>query len=314
MTRRLARRPQGRCGLPCVKPSASTAGYAAWPMVRSVRHSARHEPEPVRWGLRMASAPRAARVERGWRLPVLLSLASTVPAFYAELLDGDVPLLATLAYLVAAMVVGLALTHTARRSEAPLLHLLHNPVDLLLVVGLVLSAVLPPSAPSAPSLGLRLGVSLVVLMRMLWAMQHLLTRGGLAYLLLLALAVLGLCGAGFWYLEPTVHTLGEGLWLAFTTAATVGYGDMVPTVPAARIFAVFVVLLGFGVLSTVTAAIATSWIETEERRIERELMDGLQRQIGTLETRIVQLSAQIETLAATQRPAAPAAAPARLDG
>lgn len=40
--------------------------------------------------------------------------------------------------------------------------------------------------------------------------------------------------------------------------------------PAAKIFAVFVVLMGFGVLSLVTASIAAMWVHTEERRIEHE--------------------------------------------
>ena len=50
-------------------------------------------------------------------------------------------------------------------------------------------------------------------------------------------------GFGFWALDPRVHTLADGLWLAFTTAATVGYGDMVPSTYASRAFAVVVVLL-----------------------------------------------------------------------
>ena len=48
------------------------------------------------WGLRSPphDAPRARRTERRWRWPVLLALACTVPAFYAELLDQPTPWLA----------------------------------------------------------------------------------------------------------------------------------------------------------------------------------------------------------------------------
>jgi voltage-gated potassium channel len=120
-------------------------------------------------------------------------------------------------------------------------------------------------------------------------MQFLVSRGGLAYLLLLSFSLLGLCGAGFWWLEPTVHSFGDGLWLAFTTAATVGYGDLVPTVAASRIFAIFVVLLGFGMVTMVTAAIAATWIETEERRIERQILHDLRKQIDSLRAEIVAL-------------------------
>ena len=79
------------------------------------------------------------------------------------------------------------------------------------------------------------------------------------------------------------------MWLAFTTAATVGYGDVVPTTPASKIFAVFVVLLGFGVLTMVTAAIATSWIETEERRIEREILHDMRTRIGKVDADLAAL-------------------------
>ena len=256
--------------------------------------SAEHRPRP-HWGLRLAGDAAAARIERAWRLPVVLALAATIPAFYADLLDAVPPAAASLAYLAAAVVTAAALATTARRCRRPAKHLSGNPVDLLLVAGLMAAALLPGSEASPPALGLRLAVSLLVLVRMLWAMQHLITRGGLTYLLVMSLGVLALCGAGFWWLEPTVNGFGEGLWLAFTTAATVGYGDIVPTTPASRIFAVFVVLLGFGVLTMVTAAIATTWIETEERRIEREILHDLRSQISSVRNELAALRAELRS-------------------
>lgn len=236
------------------------------------------------WGL--SSAPsdnlRATRVERGWRWPTMGVLLGTVPAFYADLLLSTPSMLADAAYLCAAMAVGSALLHVGWYTRHPLRHLLRNPTDILLVIGLVVSAVLPTSHGSALALGVRLVVSFMSLLRMVWTVQYLITRGGLMYLLLVAVLVLGACGLGFWWLEPTTPTLADGLWLAFTTAATVGYGDLVPTTPAAKIFSVFVVLLGLGVLTLVTAAIATRWIETEERIIEREILHDMRREMATL--------------------------------
>jgi voltage-gated potassium channel Kch len=89
--------------------------------------------------------------------------------------------------------------------------------------------------------------------------------------------------------EPKAITLGDGLWLAFTTAATVGYGDIVPSTPASKIFSVFVVMLGYGVLSLVTAAIATRWIGTEERIIEREILRGMHHEMLALKQEIAAL-------------------------
>lgn len=81
-----------------------------------------------------------------------------------------------------------------------------------------------------------------------------------------------LAGVAFWAIEPTVANWFEGMWLAFTTGATVGYGDFVPTTPAARWFAVLMVLLGMAFLSVATASIAALLVGESERRIERELL------------------------------------------
>jgi voltage-gated potassium channel len=159
---------------------------------------------------------------------------------------------------------------------------------------------LPASSGSLSSLVLRLLVAFMTMVRMLWCLQHLITRGGLAYMLMSAAAVLGLCGFGFWWLEPRATTLSDGLWLAFTTAATVGYGDIVPSSPASKIFSVFVVMLGYGVLSLVTAAIATQWVETEERVIEHEILRDVHQQIDALRAEISLLRQELQ-----QRPTEP---------
>jgi voltage-gated potassium channel len=122
-------------------------------------------------------------------------------------------------------------------------------------------------------------------------------RRGLWYSLALCLVILLIGGLGFWWLEPDIHSLHEGLWLAFTTAATVGYGDVVPRTFAGRSFAVLVVLLGLAVLSLVTASLAAIFVEREveqevefgEREIERELraeIRALRSEVKSLHNRL----------------------------
>jgi voltage-gated potassium channel len=118
-------------------------------------------------------------------------------------------------------------------------------------------------------------------------------RRGLWYSLALCVVILLLGGVGFWALEPDIHTLQDGLWLAFTTAATVGYGDTVPQTHAGRVFAVLVVLLGLAVLSLVTASLAALFVErdvqADERQIEVDLMReirALRHQVNALERRL----------------------------
>ena len=269
--------------------------------------------EPARWGLARARRdhPRATRAERRWRWPTLLALLATVPAFYAELLQAAPSALASAAYVLAAIVLAAGLAHVSHGSPNPRAHVLANPTVLLLIAGLIASALLPASSASNAALGVRLGVSFLTLLRMVWTIQHLITRGGLSYLLMVSVLVLGACGLGFWWLEPTTPDLPSGLWLAFTTAATVGYGDVVPTTPAAKIFAVFVVLLGYGVLTLATAAIATRWVETGERLIEREILHDMRREMAALRSELIALRESLPEAQEAQRPSK--GQPVRLD-
>jgi len=115
------------------------------------------------------------------------------------------------------------------------------------------------------------------------------TRRGLWYSLALCMLILLLGGVGFWLLEPGTTTLHDAMWLAFTTAATVGYGDLVPTTLVSRAFAVVVVLLGLAVLSLVTASLSAMFVETEERQIERDLM----REISALRSEVKAMRAEL---------------------
>ena len=127
--------------------------------------------------------------------------------------------------------------------------------------------------------------------------KRFITRRGLIYSLVLCLLILGMGGVGFWILEPRALTLSDGLWLAFTTAATVGYGDIVPSTHASRAFSVLVVLLGLAVLSLVTASVAAMFVEAEERQVERDLM----REIGALRAEVRHLHEELREMK-TDRP------------
>ena len=225
-----------------------------------------------------ASAP-ALRARRGvprhgWTYGA--ALVVSIPAFYGELLGQTA--WPALSYVTAALLVaaGAWLDRHDRRGSTP------QSLDALLVALLLASAAAPASVTSNAALVLRLAASALMLLRTVVTFEPLLVRGHLTAALVLAGGVLAMCGVGYWQLEPTVKTLGEGLWLAFVTASTIGYGDFVPTVTASRILSIFVVMLGFGVLSLVTATVAARWVEREERDIEHEILRELHREIAAL--------------------------------
>jgi voltage-gated potassium channel len=253
--------------------------------------------EPEQVGLTTVFASdtreRAREVERLWRWPTTLVLLATIPSFYVELIEPNPPLIAVLSYLLASLVMAAALLHVGWRSGDLKAHLRANFYDILLCIWLLAAALLPPSAASPATLWMRMALCFFTMARMFWAAHYVVTRGGTLYRLIAALLVLLLCGLGFWWLEPTTPTFADGLWLAFTTAATVGYGDSVPTTPASKIFAVFVVFLGVGAITLVAAAIASAWIATEERQIEREILDDLHHQLRAMRAEMEALRAAL---------------------
>lgn len=137
-------------------------------------------------------------------------------------------------------------------------------------------------------------------LRRLW--RRTVVRRGLTYSLVLVALIFVFGGVGFWVLDPTVHTLLDGLWLSFTTAATVGYGDMVPSTTLSRAFAVLVVLLGLSVLSLVTASLAAIFVEkdvvADERRVDAELLRELRR----LRSEVEALGERLDALSETKQP------------
>ena len=123
-----------------------------------------------------------------------------------------------------------------------------------------------------------------------------LIQQGLFYSLALTRTILGLGGVGFWVIDPQINSLSDGLWLAFTTAATVGFGDLVPSTPASRIFAVVVVLLGLAVLSLVTASLSAIFVEQEVVAEDRQIEKDLLREIARLREDVAQIHRDIQRI------------------
>jgi voltage-gated potassium channel len=132
---------------------------------------------------------------------------------------------------------------------------------------------------------LRLALVGLLLARVLGSLRNIFSVSGIPFIIGLAAISLGLSGAGFYWLEPTVHSYADGLWLAFVTGATIGYGDFVPTTTASRLFAGLMVLLGFTMFTLVTASISAFFVGEDEKLMRR----GLHQDIRKLHDEIEQL-------------------------
>jgi voltage-gated potassium channel len=206
--------------------------------------------------------------------PILLGgLLLSIPAFYL-LLAGETDVYRKIGhgtYIFSALIIAVDVylqwaknRHRRRRRHGKLI------MDAIIIIGCVLSG-----WPTSGEWGviewlLRLSLCTVILLRMATLLLQKLKPSHLMQVIGLALLMLSTAGAGFYWLEPNVNSYANGVWLAFTTVATVGYGDIVPSTPASKIFAVFIVLLGYAMFSIVTANIAALFVGEEEKLFERE--------------------------------------------
>jgi voltage-gated potassium channel len=150
-------------------------------------------------------------------------------------------------------------------------YLLGNWLDVMIVAAAAFSVAGHETEWVAWARLLRVAMVGMVLARALSEIRMLFSPGGLPYIFGFAMLSLLVAGAGFYWLDPRINSYADGLWLAFVTAATVGYGDLVPSTPASRVLAAFVVVIGVGLLSTVTAAVAAFFIGEDEKRLRKEL-------------------------------------------
>lgn len=156
-------------------------------------------------------------------------------------------------------------------------YLRNNWLDVLIVLCAGLALVGVETEWVAVVRLLRLATVALLLTRALRPMRSLLTPGGLPYVAMLAVIIFLVAGAVFYWLEPTVRSYADGLWLAFVTAATIGYGDIVPTTTAARLFAVLITMVGLTLFSLVTASVAAFFIGEDEKLLRRQMHQDLQR-------------------------------------
>ncbi len=231
---------------------------------------------------------------------LLFGLVLSIPAFYLLLGrdNDDLRLIGHALYGLAALILMVDAirqwrVHSQQKRKHGKLAL-----DVVIIFGCLMS-VLPSGAHwSVTEWLFRLGLCAVILLRMATLVLQHVKPSHLVQMTVLALIMLTTAGAGFYWLEPNVENYADGVWLAFTTIATVGYGDIVPSTPAAKIFAVFIVLLGYAMFSIVTANIAALFVEEDEARFERELhrdIRALREELGILRDT---LKTQDEILAA----------------
>jgi voltage-gated potassium channel len=107
--------------------------------------------------------------------------------------------------------------------------------------------------------------------------RKILTRNHLATTLLVALAFTLMSGLLIAGIDPSIESVWEGLWWAWVTVATVGYGDIVPQSVAGKVFGAVVILFGVGFFSLLTASFSAYFVSRGEIEIEEEEIEEIYR-------------------------------------
>jgi len=71
-------------------------------------------------------------------------------------------------------------------------------------------------------------------------------------------------------IDPSIGTVWDGMWWAWATMSTVGYGDVVPHSAAGRLFGSLLILFGVVLLSLLTANMAAFFIGGDAKKVELE--------------------------------------------
>jgi len=90
-------------------------------------------------------------------------------------------------------------------------------------------------------------------------------------------------------LDPSIDNPADGLWWAWVTVTTVGYGDVVPSSEAGRLFAALLMLVGVGIFAMLTANLSAFLVGEDTRKRDKELRDS----IRSLENKIDQLESKL---------------------
>jgi voltage-gated potassium channel len=117
---------------------------------------------------------------------------------------------------------------------------------------------------------LRLVLVLVLLTGLSRTVRRFLMRNRLGTTLAIALVAVAISGVLMTRIEPRMGTISDGIWWAWVTVFTVGYGDIAPQTPTGRLFGGLLILLGVGLISLLTANLAAFLIDREVEKVEHE--------------------------------------------
>jgi voltage-gated potassium channel len=167
-----------------------------------------------------------------------------------------------------------------------------NWMNLVIIVG-----GLPPLWQFTPLVGLlrsfRLVLAVMILARLSKSVRMLLSRHQLGNTLAAAFVTMVMSGVIISRIDPSIGTVWDGMWWAWTTMSTVAYGDVVPHNAAGRLFGSLLILFGVVLLSLLTANLAAFFIGSDVEKVERDEKEA-DRMLKDISARLERIERRLE--------------------
>lgn len=115
--------------------------------------------------------------------------------------------------------------------------------------------------------------------------------------LLVAFIVTTITGLLITFFDPAIRTPWDGVWWAWETVTTVGYGDEAPSTVAGRLIAIALMIFGAGLLSLLTANLSAYFINkgkisNQVSGIKKE-EDEVIKRLQNIEIQLTELKKQL---------------------
>ena len=142
---------------------------------------------------------------------------------------------------------------------------------------------------------IRLLLLVALLVQFIPSVRHVLLRNHLGYTLSIAIVITVVSGIVISQVDPAISSIGDGIWFAWVTLTTVGYGDVVPESTAGRLIGGVLIFLGLIFFSLITANIAAFLVRRDVETVERK--EGtFHHQIKDLQTQLDRIEQSVERL------------------
>lgn len=173
----------------------------------------------------------------------------------------------------------------------------------LLIIFFGIPIILEGGEMAAALRGLRVLIALQVFINASSTFRELLARNHLGTTLGVSMIIMIVAGILMAGIDPAVTSAAEGIWWAWVTITTVGYGDVVPVSSEGRILGAILILLGVGLFAMLTASFSVLFISRSEDKMEENFEKQVRKdranamtQLKNIERRMERLEGQIEKL------------------